>query len=119
MKHIEMLLEELRGEVQGLRADVRTLKQPTEPPLIFDLKLAAHHMSKSVSQVKALIRAGQLATCWVGKRRGVPRSEIERLARSAAVEAKPKGPGRPPTPPRGRLLRSHGNAIRALTKRKD
>jgi hypothetical protein len=112
MENVEQLLGELI-------AQVRMMSERMEPglPLVLNKRRAARELDISPSKLKGMIQRGQISTCRVGASTGIPRAELERLAR---IVTDPTRPG--PLPPRraGRKKPgSQSSAIRDLAKRKD
>ena len=84
-------------------------------PHILNRREAARELSISLTVLKGMIRRGEIAESQeLGSRRGIPRSEILRLATPTQPKKKPPS-GRPP--PRAPDARSEAERIRALTKR--
>lgn len=107
-RDVEKLLEELRDELRQLREKVES-----PLPRMLTYERAAQELSVSVTKVKQLVRAGALATCEVGKRKHVPRIEIERIERSASFAATPRSA---PRPARARAERRPYNAKEEAAK---
>lgn len=91
---VEQQLMELREELHEMRTEMRSWWGSGGLPQVLSLRNAAAHLSRSESHVRAMIRAGALATCdlaatpGVKGKKGIPRSEIERIV----GQAKAKGP---------------------------
>lgn len=66
--------------LEVLLAEIRSIRSEQRLPTVLSKKLAARELSISVSKLKALIRAGDILTCKIGRTTGVPSSEIVRLA---------------------------------------
>jgi excisionase family DNA binding protein len=91
MNQVELLLESLRKDVMELK---ELFGRRGDLPHVLTPKLAARELSISVWTVREMMKAGELATCKVGKHKGIPRSEIERLATPPGPKVRPTT-GRP------------------------
>lgn len=76
MDTVELVLEEIRS----LRAEVAAVGLGRGLPQVLTMKRAAEELSVSESTLKGMIRASEVLTVQVGKRRMVPSSEIHRIA---------------------------------------
>jgi hypothetical protein len=77
-----MVENELRQLVEDLLKEVRELRGGTGLPSVLTKQRAARELSISLSKLKGLIRAGDIAVCDVGKTTMVPASEVLRLAKA-------------------------------------
>lgn len=106
MSSVEQQLGELRAEVREMIAEMRAWR-PAPPglPMVLSVKSAAVHLSRSVSHVREMIRAGAIATVDLssggGKKgkKGIPRSEIERLAKATTTRPRRGRPAKARTAP--------------------
>jgi excisionase family DNA binding protein len=101
--------------MEQVLAELRALVAGAFLPQAMDYERAARELSISVSQLRKLIRRGELAVVMIGRRPKVPASEVRRLT---AVKAEP------PTP-RSKLrqladapAKSEADKIRALARRR-
>ena len=65
--------------MEQLLAELRVLVAGAALPQALDYERAARELSISVSQLRKLIRAGDVAIVMIGKRPKVPASEVRRL----------------------------------------
>src|SRR5882724_4609664 len=88
-------LEEVTLELRSIRAELRQLTDRLKPlPMCLSFTAAALQLSISVATIKRMVRDGRLPTVTLGRRRLVPQTEIEHLARPTAPSRRPaRGPG--------------------------
>lgn len=92
-EQLERLTEQIEGiarTVEGISRRMDALDRPL--PHVLNRKEAARELSISLSRLKAMIRDGEISqTLPLGKVRGIPRSEILRLATPAQPTKRAKG----------------------------
>lgn len=79
-------MEQVLAELRALRAEVAGAALPQA----MDYERAARELSVSVSQLRKLIRRGDLATVLIGRRPKVPASEVRRLVAVKALQPTPR-----------------------------
>ena len=70
----------LRVTCWRVGAHAVTMPNPDATPLLVDRDAAASLLSVSRRTLERMIAAGALATIYIGRRRLVPRAELERIA---------------------------------------
>lgn len=82
----------------ALRAEMHDLAQG-RLPVVVTYKRAAFELSVGLTKLRAMIKAGHIQTCELMDRRGIPSSEIYRIAGAkTAVRPPPRGGGRRAAP---------------------
>lgn len=105
-------MEQLLAELRALRAEVTGAALPQA----LDYERAARELSVSVSQLRKLIRHGDIATVMVGRRAKVPASEVRRLV--AVKELKASRPSPLKHYAEKGDAKSEAEKIRALARRR-
>ena len=75
----------LEGELRLLREQIE--RQFGASPAAFTVEAAARQLSVSAKTVRRMMASGQLLPVTLGRRRLIPRSEIERVTTPAAPRA--------------------------------
>jgi hypothetical protein len=83
-QNLEALLAELLKQLEQLPRQVST----TALPSALTKKHAARELSIGITKLKAMVRSGAIATCDVGGKQQIPRSEILRLTTPNGKRAK-------------------------------
>lgn len=76
----------MEQKVDALMAMLETMAGRTSLPRVLTMKRAAYELSVSRSKLKTMVRRGQIRTCEVGSRPGIPLSEILRIEQVRLVE---------------------------------
>jgi hypothetical protein len=84
------LLSLLRAEIQELK----THRMPT----VLTYKAAAFELSVSLTVLKSMVRSGEIQTCARQGRKGIPASEILRIAQPKIAAAPRRAGGRKAQP---------------------
>lgn len=93
-------MQTLEQKLDAIFASLESLKAKEDRPLpsVLTFKRAAFELSIGLTKLKSLVRAGKIATCEVGDRKGIPSSEILRIARPQGASAPMRSGGRKAQP---------------------
>lgn len=103
--------------MEQVLAELRALVAGASLPAALDYERAARELSVSVSQLRKLIRHGDIAVVMVGRRPKVPASEIRRLTAVKTEAATPRTPLKQHADGRS-TAKSEAEKIRALARRR-
>lgn len=114
---VSITVDAVKTEPGDLFAEIRKLVElQSQLPLVLTFEMAAQQLSISVPTLKRMVRDGEILSVPVFRRMGIPRAEVERIARG---EPSPVGLHKSSVSRRQRKMeaKSEAASIRALTKK--
>lgn len=113
VSQMELEIGDLLAQLRGVMKELKDVVKPV--PMVLSYERAAQELSISVPTLKRMVRRGEITPVPVAKRMGIPRPEIERIARGEPrlpASSKPRS-----ARAKKQEAKSHGDSIRALAKK--